>query len=129
MECHLLPTDVCYGMLSEWWDEHDWPAVPKEALPPFCLLVSEEGPICAGFLYQTGTALNHFEWIVANPGARGKRLRSGIDFLIQEAKHLAKTSGAKMLFVSAKHKGLISRLEANGFGVTDLNMTNLIAGV
>jgi len=118
-----------YETICEWWKEQDWPCVPADHLPLGFLVMDGETPACAGFLYLTGTAMCHFEWIVANPEVRGKKRAEALNFLISSVKGIARDAGCASIFMATKHPNLISRLEKQGFIATDYNVTNLLARV
>lgn len=124
-----------YEEISRWWKHHGWPVIGLDHLSDTGFLVTTEElgiPLCAGWLYFTGSAFAIFEWAVINPTCRDREMRKeAMTMLLDFMHNMAKQGGAKTIFTSAQRQNLawISRLEKNGFTVTDSNMTNLVAKV
>lgn len=119
-----------YPVICDWWERHSWTAIPLNHLPDTGLVVCAEGkPVCAAFLYFTGTAFCVLEFIVSDPDS-DKNIRSEcLDYLLESAKTLAKRQGAETIFTTADHKGLIARLQDHKFQVTDRDVTHLVARI
>lgn len=118
-----------YDLICSWWAAHQWPKVPLDHLPGGYVVVSRGKPVCAGFVYFTGTAFCLFEWIVASPESGLKERAQALDTLISGVKLICAQAGVKSVFMSMRHNGLIAKLEKHGFVRTDEGMTNLIGGV
>lgn len=119
-----------YEMICKWWKDHDWTEVPLDHLGTGYVVESKGKPICAGFLYHTGTAFAVFEFIVADKEAEFEERQAALDVLISGVKLLAAQAGVKSLFSSMKHQGLIDKLtNEHGFLKTDSGMQNLIGSV
>lgn len=121
-----------YEEISHWWQAHKWPVIPLDHLSEFGSVVMDgEVPVCAGWLYRTGSAFAWFEWTVVNPNCAREVRKEGVTTLLDFVKHLATNIGAKTIFTSAHTRNApwLTRLEKNGFTVTDTKMTNLICRV
>lgn len=119
-----------YEILGEWWRAAGWPIVSLDHLPGGYVVINRDMPVCAGFVYFTGTAFCLFEWIVASPTAGLKERAQALDVLISGVKLLVNQAGVKTIFMSMKHDGLIAKLvNDHGFRMTDQAMTNLTGSV
>lgn len=122
-----------YDEICTWWLKHGWPQVPLDHLSDTGFVIEQDDgtPVCAGWLYLTGTAFAIFEWAVVNPCAEKSARKKALDQLIAFARHMAVSAGARTIFTSAQTKNAawISRLARGGFTVTDSNMTNLTSRV
>lgn len=110
--------DVCY-----WWFQHDWPTLPREALPKTGFIVDG---LAAGFLYKTDSTFAILEFIVGNPEANKEKRRQAIDLVVKELLNEAKNDGFKLIFSSISHPNLKKIYLNNGFKETDTNMTNFV---
>lgn len=120
-------TPEFYPILAKWWNDHDWPAIPQDALPKTGIVITnEENPIVAGFLYKTDSTMAWMEYIVADAKS-DKMIRSeALDMLIDCLLFIAKENGFKTVFTSSVHPSLIARKQKHGFIVGDTNTTQLI---
>ena len=118
-----------YEMIASWWRAHEWPVIPREALPGFGLVMFDENNngICAGFLYKTDSTFAILEWVVGNPVYLKKPERSeALDELIKGLIAHAKDYGYKLIFGYTKKDRLIKRYVDAGFTKTDEGMTHVI---
>lgn len=119
--------DSDYDTLQEWWVGHGWEPVPQMFLPRGFVV---EG-IAAAFVYVDSVAeASMMEWVVANPNEENKiAIYKAIKLLIEAVNDHAKARGAKFMFTSVKHDGLLKMYEKAGFMATDTGITNMIKGV
>lgn len=121
-----------YEALSEWWLFWWKTPVHRKMLPDDIsngiMVEYNNEPVFSGFLYNTSSSyLFWMEFIVSSPRFKDKELRNqGLDYTIKVLIELAKRAGAKTIFSSIQHKGLINKCVDNGFVETDKFMTNLI---
>ena len=116
--------------LVEWWNFWKFPPMPKEALPMGLMVeIDLEVPVCAGFLYLTGTSLAWVEWIVASPTVSKADRNEGLDKLVNSLEWHALANGAKLVFTSCKHDNLCKRFREHEWIETDKNMSNFIKNV
>lgn len=119
--------ELHYEEICRWWESHGWPVLPLDHLPIGYVVESKGRPVCAGFVYYTGTAFCLFEFIVARKDCGLKERAAALDVLISSVKLFAKQAGVKSIFMSMKHDGLIAKLcDKHGFVKSDEAMTNLI---
>lgn len=120
-------TDKDYETLAFWWTVHKWPAVPKEALPSTGLVVSgPDGPICAGFIYQTDSTIAWLEWVVAKPLCDRILRSNALDQLIPALLAEAHKLGKLQVFSSVHHPALLKRYKKFGAIEAENSMTNVI---
>lgn len=118
-----------HEILCSWWRAHGWVPIPQTHLGYGIIIEDNDQPICAGFLYFTGTAFCVLEFIIASKSAAPVRRTAALDVLISTAKLLAASAGAKTVFMSVQHSRLIDKLKTHGFVASDTGMTNLISEV
>jgi hypothetical protein len=122
-----------YEQLKEWWSFWKFPAPPIVALPKYDeetttgLMVTKDGvDVCAGFLYETNSALCWVEFIVANPSVNKNDRGECLDKLIQEFTIEAQSLGFGAIFASIKHPSLLNRYIKAGYEVGTTNTNELI---
>lgn len=118
-----------YAMFSKWWDDWGWPPIPLEFLPPAGIVIGDDdGDICAVFLYLTDTPIVWAENYISSKDAKGKRRKEAMSMLIKEAQRLSVEMGGKVVMSAVRHDNLASKLEDNGFIVSDKGLVNYIWG-
>ena len=119
-------TDADYPTVSKWWESWGWPVLPASSLPELGIIVENEVPICAAWIYRTDSDLCWIEWFISNKEATKEQRAGCVDELIRACSITAKEMGFRIAFVSVKQPNLMKRLEHSGFEKTDTNMTNFI---
>ena len=124
----LYDPDHHYKTVAKWWQDHDWPVLPTQALPVRgMLVVYHEQLICAGWMYDSDSSIAWVEWVTSNPGITDKRLvLRSLQFLIESLSVWAFEIGKESVFTSVKNPGLIRIYEKLGFLETDTGMVNLV---
>lgn len=112
-----------YPTLEKWWASHNWPAVPREALPETGLIIDD---MCAGFMYKTDSCLAWIEWIVANKEAPRTLRAISLQKLVKGLQAEAKAQGFTKVFSAVKHPNLIKLYQELGFMQTDGEMTHFV---
>lgn len=120
----IIPAD--YATLAKWWTAQNFPTIAPEYLPQCGLIVDG---LCAGFLYESDSAIAWVEWIVANPEAEKALRREALDKLLDALVLHAKERGYKAIFTSVAHPGLLERYKQHGFVVTDNGVTHLLRSI
>jgi len=121
-----------YEVLVEYWKWSRFPPPPKEMLPNMGLggmMVADENGnnICAGFLYNTDSALAWIEFIVANPQIKDREIRrKGLVFLIESLTNEARELGYFAVFASIKVESLIQRYIEAGYSADGKKSTELV---
>lgn len=121
-----------YPMLVEWWKYYKFPAPAIEFLPDGgnCgLMVTDQygRELCAGFIYETNSAVCWMELIVANPDMKDKgKRKEALCYLIENLAHLAKEWEYKWIFTSVSHPSLMERYKDCGFQVGSTGATEMI---
>ncbi len=120
-----------YQTAVNWWKGNNWPSIPEKDLPTLGFVsFYDETPVAVAWLYQTDSAYCLLEWMVSNPEFREKETRGkAIDGLLHAMLDAASKLGFTKVFTSTRAGKYVSRLEAQGFAVTEKNMINLIAAV
>lgn len=125
-----LTTQEDYETLCGWWKFWRFPAPPQDCLPNNgeggVMILKDDIPVCAGFLYMTNSKLCWIEYIVSNPQYKEKDRKEVIRLLIHEISGLAQRKGFKAIFTSVKNQPLIKHYEACGYIFGSNNTTEMI---
>ena len=114
-------TDSDYeDILVGWWKDWGWEPPAKDFLPDDgkggIIIMDEETPICAGFMYMTNSKVAWIDWIVSNKNYRVKPTRTeAIRLLIDTLTNINKNIGNKYAYALIKHRGLIETYESLGY--------------
>lgn len=115
-----------YEIVSQWWGQWGWPAIPLEFLPPNGLVIDG---VCAVWVYLTDTPIAWIEHYISDKAASKADRDEGLNLLIDAATERAKEKGALVAMSSVRHNGLSKRLSDKGFVKSDENMTTYIRGL
>jgi hypothetical protein len=122
-----------YDKLKEWWNFWRFPAPDICALPKYDnetttgIMVSKDGvDVCAGFLYETNSAICWVEFIVSNPYVSKEDRGECLDELIQKFTIEAQSLGFGVIFSSIKHPSLLKRYVKAGYTIGTTNTNELI---
>lgn len=127
---NLVESD--YEVLVGYWTWNRFPPPPKEVLPNNALggimVIDEQGNnLCAGFLYNTDSALAWIEFIVASPHIKDRDIRRKSQvFLIESLTNEARERGYLAVFASIKVESLIQRYIEAGYSADGLKATELV---
>lgn len=107
-------------VLLKWWDDWGWEAPPKDFLPNNAesgLIVMDNNiPICAGFIYTTNSKVAWVDWIISNKEYRKKPQRSeAIKKLIEVLTDVCDSRGYKYVYALIKHNSLIDTYKSLGY--------------
>lgn len=117
--------------LFVWWKDWGWDPPSQAALPDNGLggliVFSEDTPVCAGFLYETNSAMCWIEFIVSDKNYDGDDRSDAILMLIKGLSSIATDKGFKFIFTSFQgNPGLESKYKQCGFIESDKNCTQMI---
>lgn len=130
MRVQMFNPERDYAVLEKWWKAHKWNAMPLDHLPATGLMAWEaESPVCAVFLYLTGTALAVLECFISDPESDAEVRARAIALLIAQIKAQAKSCGVSTLMGAAKSNRLTEKLKEGGFEVINSGITNLVARI
>ena len=118
-------------VLVGWWKDWGWDPPAKDFLPENgkggIIVLEQNTPVCAGFIYMTNSRAAWTSWIISNKKYRKKPLRKqAISFLIDTLTSICKEQGCKYVFANNNHPHIINTLKLSGFKVGDINSTQLI---
>lgn len=118
-------------ILVEWWKDWSWESPTKDFLPENgsggLMVMDNDIPVCAGFMYTTNSAVAWVDWIISNKNYRKKPERAiALDILVNSLTNSAKEKGCKYVYALIKHKGLIRVYEELGYTQGDSYPTELI---
>ena len=126
----VLSKDDYDNVLSKWWKDWGSEIPAREVLPDNGLgglmVYKGEQNICAGYLYQSNSAIAYCEFIVSDYYYRNKDRKDAIVFLINNISDVAKNLGYKTIWVTVSNKSLAFRYENAGYIKTQENCVELI---
>lgn len=123
----LYDPEQDYQDFTSWCHDWKWAVIPREYLPVNGVVILDgTEKVAMGFLYLTDSLICWMENIVSNKNADKASRSNGVDLLISQITSLAKEKGYNVVMTSINHKGLMTRLDKNGFIKTDANMTNFL---
>ena len=125
-----------YEEFCQWWSFWKFQAPPLDSLPNKGLgglkiiFVDDEGQannVCAGFLYETDSAIAWLEFIISSPKIKDRKIRyeSQVD-LIRYLTVQAGQKGYKYVFSSLENKNLISKFKEVGYVESNTSHKELI---
>jgi hypothetical protein len=119
-------TDSDYEMVCGWWKSWGWPSIPLSTLSKTGIIVENEVPVCAAWVYQTDSDTCLIEWFISNKSATKAQRAGCLEVLIDACKDIAKTMGYAKAFCSVRNQNLIKKLEAAGIHAGEDNMVNMV---
>lgn len=123
----LLNAEDYDDFLLKWWKDWKFPAPPRDCLPRNgVVVVDEEGPLYAGFMYFTDSPIVWVEWVVSDRMAAPARKRGGLELLLEVFTQMADGGGAKYVFTSTERAAFRNGLVRCGFVVGDTGISQLV---
>jgi hypothetical protein len=106
--------------LKGWWEDWGWIPPTKDFLPDDgkcgVMVLDEEIPVCAGFIYFTNSKVTWVDWIISNKEYRKKPLRKeAIAMVVNTLTELSKVRGYKYCYALIKHPSLIDTYKELGY--------------
>ena len=106
--------------LVQWWHNWGWEPIDKEFLPDNgkggLIVLDDEEPVCAGFIYTTNSKVAWVDWIVSSDTYRKKPERSeAIKLLVETLTNICRNTGHKYSYALIKHPGLSELYEELGY--------------
>lgn len=119
------------NVLVKWWKDWKWDAPQKDFLPDNgtggLMVLDDEEPVCAGFLYVTNSSVAWVDWIVSSKTYRKKPQRKeAIELLIETLTNVCERNEKKYIYALIKHSGLINTYEKFGYIKGDTYTSEMI---
>ena len=119
-----------YALLCEWWKEWEWTPPPKDFLPQDgrggILVLNDEDPVCAGFVYFTNSKVAWIEFIISDRKYRGENRVDAIQVLLQVLELEAKAGGAEYIYTTTKNSALEKTYVEHGYTIGALGTNEYI---
>lgn len=117
--------------LVKWWKDWGWDAPAPFALPDNgtggLMVMSNDKPVCAGFLYETNSSMAWCEFIISDKDYKGDDRSDAILMLIKGLSSMAIEKGFTFIFTSFQgNPGLEAKYKQCGFLESDKNCTQMI---
>ena len=110
------------NILLNWWESWGWEAPQKDFLPNNAtgglMVLDEDVPVSAGFMYATNSKVAWVDWIISNKKYRDRRAEA-ISMLVESLTNICQSNGAKFVYALLKHNGLVSTYEKLGYTAGD----------
>tara|TARA_R110001592_G_scaffold120979_1_gene325943 strand:+ start:1814 stop:2224 length:411 start_codon:yes stop_codon:yes gene_type:complete len=126
MEFNIRPlNDTDYEeVLVGWWKDWKWTAPVPAFLPDDgkggIMVLDNDMPVCAGFIYMTNSKVAWVDWIISNKDYKKKPQRQeALTLLIKSLTQLCKDSGKMFSYALLKNKSLIKTYESLGYTAAD----------
>lgn len=118
-----------FDILSDWWKQHDHPAMDFKALSPLGVVAFDgDTPVCASFLYvMHGCNLAQIAWTTTNPACGLKTKYYGINMCLGNLYQLALENKRTNVICFSSSSGLTKLMKKQGFNVGTTH--NLLAGI
>ena len=115
----LTPSDY-ENVLVRWWKEWGWQPPPIDFLPDEgrggLMILHEEKPICAGFMYMTNSKVSWVDWIISDKKIEDTKLKhEAVKFLIAVLTNICQDNGSKYIYALLRHEGLSKTYEELGY--------------
>lgn len=106
--------------LVQWWRNWGWEPIEREFLPDDgrggLIVLDDEEPVCAGFVYTTNSKVAWVDWIVSSDTYRKKPQRKeAIKLLVETLTNICRNTGHKYSYALIKNNSLIETYEDLGY--------------
>ena len=107
-------------ILVGWWKDWGWEPPQKDFLPNDgkggIIILDDDVPICAGYMYLTNSKVGWVDWIISNRHYTNKELRKdAISLLVSRLTDICKLIGCKYVYALIKNQSLINTYESLGY--------------
>ena len=107
-------------ILVGWWKDWGWSAPSKDFLPRDgkggIMVLDDEVPVCAGFMYITNSKVAWVDWIISNKEYTKKPQRKdAIKLLVSALTDICKRAGSKYVYALIKNESLINTYQELGY--------------
>jgi hypothetical protein len=107
-------------ILVGWWADWKWTAPSRDFLPDNAtcgiLVLDDDIPVCAGFLYLTNSKVTWVDWIISNKEYRKKPERNNaIKYLVETLTEVSRELGKKYCYALIKNQSLIETYKELGY--------------
>jgi len=106
--------------LKGWWEDWAWTPPNRAFLPDDgkCgfMVLDEDIPVCAGFIYFTNSGVTWVDWIISNKRYKKKPNRQeAIKLLVDTLTNFSKEQGFKYCYALIKNQSLIETYKSLGY--------------
>jgi len=113
----LNPSDYD-DVLVGWWKDWGWEAPAKDFLPENgeggLMVLDNDKPVCAGFLYISNSKVAWVEWIISDKNYKEKRTKA-LNLLLEGLILTSKNLKMKYIFATNNNQHLIKKFLDLGF--------------
>lgn len=107
-------------ILKGWWEDWGWTAPTRDFLPEDgtggIMVMDENTPVCAGFMYMTNSKVAWVDWIISNKEYKKKpHRREAIKLLVSTLTDISKNLGNVYCYALIKNQSLIDTYKELGY--------------
>ena len=111
-------------ILVSWWNDWGWEPPAKDFLPDDgeggLIVLDDDIPVCAGFIYITNSKVAWVDWIISNKNYDNKKAKHrAVKSLVDSLTQACKAGGSKYAYALIKHDGLIDTYKELGYMKAD----------
>ncbi len=107
------------GILNGWWQDWGWEPPQKDFLPDDgmggVIVLDEDEPVCAGFMYTTNSKVAWVDWIISSKTYRKPERKEAILLLVDTLTNICRNTGHKYVYALIKHQSVIGAYEKLGY--------------
>lgn len=108
--------DLHYPLVYAWWKKHNNAVLSPTLLPKNGVLVLEdEVPVLANWIYDTDSKLTMIGWTVSNPESGPRTRVRALEYSVRVLEEAARDSGYEHIISFASPGAMIKLMERNGF--------------
>ena len=112
------------SVLVGWWKDWGWEPPAKDFLPDEgeggLIVLDNDIPVCAGFIYITNSKVAWVDWIISNKNYEDKKAKhNAVNLLVESLTQACKAGGSKYAYALIKHKGLVETYKNLGYTEAD----------
>jgi len=120
-----------YKLLDKWWKGWGWPTPSQEFLPEDgeggFMVLENETPLCAGFIYFTNSKVAWIDWIISSKEFEDKEIKhDAVKFLLHSLTKVAQDTGFKFAYTLTSNEGLIKTFKEVGYNIGYEKNTDLL---
>lgn len=122
--------DSDYQKLCDWLQAIDWPPIPKESIPPYCIFIvdgDKDVAITAIYAKEKEYDFLYPSWIVLNPDTPYKEVLSVMDFIAKTYEDMARKDKKSHIMITMQTESIVNYLcRKHDYHRAEKNVTRLI---
>ncbi len=126
MEIRPYDKNADFATVEQWQIDHKTVPIPAFIMPPTGLIVfDDEEDICAGFIAFSDNNTATLFRMVTNPLTSKQKKTEAYGIIMKATLELILEKGFHYVTLASGHPGIIKRFVAEGFSISEANVTLL----